>query len=253
MSSQSGSQVEVHRDEFLKLVETNDEDKCIEYINKYNDFYDAIYSLDTYGGVVKRNILMYICINKLSRVAKALIDKKCDLTFQDEYEYTALMYASSYGLYDVVAYIIDNSLDMTTRCNHKLKLSEMMFLCYKRDNNANIVKMIDKGYDIYYKNDGDESLFTEAINNGRNQVVKKLIDIDTDFINGFNTYYNKRIKNAFYDDIMKYCAAKRDTIKCEIITTMNEASPTNALYQSFHTTYAVGLVDVICDFILLKV
>ncbi|AYV79850.1 MAG: hypothetical protein Faunusvirus64_3 [Faunusvirus sp.] len=51
---------------------------------------------------------------------------------------------------------------------------------------------------------------------------------------------------------MKYCVDKRDAYKNKIIATMNDVSPTNMLYQSFHTTYAVELVDIICDFILLK-
>ncbi|AYV79853.1 MAG: hypothetical protein Faunusvirus64_6, partial [Faunusvirus sp.] len=37
-----------------------------------------------------------------------------------------------------------------------------------------------------------------------------------------------------------------------IIDAMNDASPANVLYRSFHTTYAVELVDIICDFILLR-
>ncbi|AYV79587.1 MAG: hypothetical protein Faunusvirus25_5 [Faunusvirus sp.] len=113
--------------------------------------------------------------------------------------------------------------------------------------------MIDYGYDIYYKNISKESLFTVATHYRLTEIVQKLIDINTDFIEEFNILYHlDHVKDEFYNNIIKYCVDKRGIIKREIIATMDDASPTNALYQSFHTTYVVGVVDIICDFILLR-
>jgi hypothetical protein len=118
----------------------------------------------------------------------------------------------------------------------------------------NVIRMIYRGYDIYHKNDIGESLFTRAIQYKTEEIVIKLIGIDTNFIDEFNTWYCDlwHTKDVFYYNIIKYCIDKYDGYKREIIMVMNDASPTNALYQSFHTTYAVQLVDVICDFILLR-
>ncbi|AYV79370.1 MAG: hypothetical protein Faunusvirus11_9 [Faunusvirus sp.] len=100
--------------------------------------------------------------------------------------------------------------------------------------------MIDRGYDIYYKNKNNMSLLTNAINACRYSVVKKLIDADTNFIGEFDTYcaINSLIKSDFRTNIIKYCRNKYDRYKREIIATMNDKSSTkksNALYQSFHT------------------
>ena len=233
--------MEAHRDEFIELMRTGDEDKCIEYIMKYDDFYGAI-------SIYQENMLQIACGSQLATVAMALIDRKCNLTHQNRNGSTALMYASCYGLNNVVAYIIDHSTDIATR-NSAHGTSEMMYLCARRDE-ENIIKMIEYGYDIYYKSDIKRSLFTEAIYYKLGEVVKKLMDIDTNFINELNHY--TEIKDMFYHDITKYCRDKYDAYKDTIIATMNDATSTNALYQSFHTTYAVGLVDVICDFILLQ-
>ncbi|AYV79594.1 MAG: hypothetical protein Faunusvirus25_12 [Faunusvirus sp.] len=246
--------IEAHRDKFIDLVRACNETGCLEYIAKYDDFYDAIIDNGS-----RPNMLQMVCANKLSKVAVALIDRKCNLTYQNSYGFTALMYANCYELKDIVTYIIDKSMDCTTRITTYDELSEMMYLCDYRHDVKNIIKMIDCGYNIYYKNKYHRSLFMVAIDNCLEQVVKKLVDIDTCFIDEFKQYYDTetdtdRFKNPKFDmTIMKYCVDKRDTIKREIITTMNYASPTNMLYQSFHTTYAVELVDVICDFILLPI
>ncbi|AYV79414.1 MAG: hypothetical protein Faunusvirus13_7 [Faunusvirus sp.] len=236
-----------HRDEFVSLVCKYDEIGCLEYIDKYDDFYDAV--MNNY---CRQNMLQLTCTYKLTKVAIALIDRKCDLTHQNSDGFSALMYANYYGLLNVTKYIIDKCTDYTTRTT-RYGLSEMMYLCNNRDA-TNVIKMIDRGYDIYYKNVDDRSLFTTATKfYFRNeQIIKKLIDIDTNFIKEFNTIYDdpKHKKDELYYDIAKYCTDKRDAYKCEIIVTMNDKSTTNALYQSFHTTYAVGLVDVICDFLI---
>ncbi|AYV79590.1 MAG: hypothetical protein Faunusvirus25_8 [Faunusvirus sp.] len=244
---------EVHRDEFVKLVNIGNEYKCIKYINKYNDFYDTKYcDLDLETDIA--NILIYVCKNKLSRVAIALIDKKCNLTYQDNYGYTALMMASLHELHDVVTHIINNSQDTTTRClNYGNQFSEMIYLCYRSyNNNINIIKMIDRGYDIYYKVN-NSSLFTAALQRESTNIVEKLMDKDINFADEFKTYCKfNGIEPNFYNTIVKYINGKHDTYKHTIIATMDDASPANALYQSFHTTYAVGLVDIICDFIVLR-
>ncbi|AYV79589.1 MAG: hypothetical protein Faunusvirus25_7 [Faunusvirus sp.] len=248
---------EAHRDEFIKLVDTGDEDKCIEYINKYNDFYDTIYDKWTSWGITKINILMHTCWRRLPKVAIALIGKKCNLTYHDDSRgYSALTVASINQLHDVVAHIIDNLSDTTTRFySTGSAISEMMYLCLNGNNNANIIKMINKGYDIYYHSPYSKSvtLFTTAVRYGNMDMAKKLIDIDIDFAEKIKIYYGEhKIDDNFYNRIVKYINDKRDAYKHTIIATMDDASPANALYQSFHTTYAVGLVDIICDFILLQ-
>ncbi|AYV79815.1 MAG: hypothetical protein Faunusvirus57_3 [Faunusvirus sp.] len=111
--------------------------------------------------------------------------------------------------------------------------------------------MIDRGYDIYNKNKYRDSLLRIAIGQNMIQVVKKLADVHDDFADQFKCCYKTLKKDDLYNNIIQYCDDKRDSYKHKIIATMNDASPTNALYQSFRNIYAVQLVDVICDFILL--
>ncbi|AYV79424.1 MAG: hypothetical protein Faunusvirus13_17 [Faunusvirus sp.] len=234
--------------EFVRLVRIQNEKDCLEYIAKYDGFYDA--TVDMHD---RMNMLQLACTYKLDQLAIALIDKKCNLTHQDNGGFTALAYASYHDLTHVVTYIIDKLTDRTTRTTLYLQ-SEMMYLCDCSRDTKSVIKMIDCGYDIYYKNHRNESLFTVAINCRAGEIIIKLIDIDTDFIKEFNTLYTnpKCKKNKFHHNITKYCVGKYDAYKCEIIATMNDASPTNMLYQSFRTIYAVKLVDIICDFILLR-
>ncbi|AYV79421.1 MAG: hypothetical protein Faunusvirus13_14 [Faunusvirus sp.] len=242
------SSVKTHRDEFVRLARNNDKAGCLEYINLHDDFYDAM--VNNYNWT---DVLQEVCKYKLAEVATALIDKKCYLAHQDKWGYTAIMYACCNDLNDIVTYIIDKSTTIMTRSTDQ-GVSEIMYLCMCDDEN-NVMKMMDHGYDIYHKSHRNESLFTVAIKRNSKQIVKKLIDIDTDFIEQFNTLYHThdRKKGDFYNDIAKYCVGKRNAYKHEIIATMNDASSTNMLYRSFHTTYAVQLVDIICDFLILPV
>ncbi|AYV79817.1 MAG: hypothetical protein Faunusvirus57_5 [Faunusvirus sp.] len=234
--------------EFIQLVEKRDEKACLEYIDKHDGFNDIIVD-----DALQRNMLQFVCTRELDNVAMALIDKKCDLQHQNIYGYTALMYASWNKLKNVTAYIIDRYTDTATRVTN-CGSSEMMYIC-RRDDIENTIKMMECGYDIYYKNHKNETLFTLAVDRKLIPIMKKLIDIDTHFAQEFKTLHNDphHEETGFDIDIMKYCHDKHDAYKREIIMLMNDASPTNALYQSFHTTYAVQLVDIICDFILLPI
>ena len=240
------------RTEFIILLNTGKIKECLEYIDKYDDFCDASDG--------HQNMLMSACMYQSEPVAIALIDKKCDLTYQNKNGFTALMYASCYALKNVAMYIIDNMADTTTRKIYN-GISEMMYICFDPYVDC-VIRMIDRGYDIYYKTDDNETLFTKTVFQQMEQVVKKLIDIDTNFIDEFSALYNNNppyvkdkfyIKDKFYDNIVKYCHDKYSDYKREIISAMNDTTPTNALYQSFRNTYAVELVDVICDFILLRI
>ncbi|AYV79806.1 MAG: hypothetical protein Faunusvirus55_4 [Faunusvirus sp.] len=245
--------VEAHRDAFMSLLRSEDNTGCIKYIDEHDDFYNM--KFEEYG----TNMLQWTCIYKRDKVAIALIDKKCDLTYKNGFNQTALSYALLHGQRNIAAHIIDNLQDTATRniTMHGHYVSELMMLCNYDDTN-NVIKMIDKGHDIYYETDSDKlyykSLFTIALVMHNEVIAKKLIDIDTDFIIKFKYYNNVlTISQKMRNKIMKYCADKYDAYKHKIIDTMNSASPTNALYQSFHTTYAVQLVDIICDFILLRI
>ncbi|AYV79814.1 MAG: hypothetical protein Faunusvirus57_2 [Faunusvirus sp.] len=106
---------------FAKLVCSHDEQGCLKYIDKYDDFYNAIH-IDN-----DVNMLQLACAHILNRVAIALIDKKCDLAYQNKYGLTSIMYASWYGLTNVVSYIIDKSTDITIRTTQD-GTSEIMML-----------------------------------------------------------------------------------------------------------------------------
>ncbi|AYV79364.1 MAG: hypothetical protein Faunusvirus11_3 [Faunusvirus sp.] len=240
---------------FAELVDRRDEIACLKYIGKYNTFYNSQY----YN--YSMNMLQRVCEVRLNKVAIALIDKNCDLTYQGEMGQTALIYAYNSGLQDVVTHIIDKSRDTVTRCimmndlsfYSSLSYSEMMYICAYNNkySTTHIIKMIDRGYDIHYNN-SDISLLTIAIQTNE-QIVKKLIDIDVDYVEWFDTYCRKHnFKRQIYCNIRKYSHDRYDDYKGAVIAAMNDTSPTNALYQSFRNTYAVELVDIICDFILLR-
>ncbi|AYV79851.1 MAG: hypothetical protein Faunusvirus64_4 [Faunusvirus sp.] len=158
--------IEAKRDKFVKLITTYKEQECLEYINKYDGFYSAT---DTNHNA---SMLQLACAHNADQLAIALIDKNCDLTHQNMFGHTALMYASWFKLNNVVTHIIDKLVDATTRVKSD-GTSEMMYLCWSGDAD-NVVKMIDHGYDIYYKCHYKKTLFTEAIKHSLERVVKNL-------------------------------------------------------------------------------
>ncbi|AYV79462.1 MAG: hypothetical protein Faunusvirus15_13 [Faunusvirus sp.] len=236
-------------DGFRKLARQNDEIGCLKYIDKHDNFRNIIYD-DT-------SILQYACDWRLKQVAFGLINRNCDLVFQDKrIHMTAMCHASNSGLISVVAYIIDKLPDTKTRYLFS-GTSEMMYLCNNNRNVNNILKMIKLGYDIYYKLDRhiyntrtDKSLLTAAIDAKLEPIVKKLLDINNNFIAEFNAYYDVRSlkKDEFHDNIVNYYT--KILYRQAIITEMNDVSATNMLYQSFRKIYAVDLVNIICDFII---
>jgi len=247
--------VEAKRDEFVKLVREYEEQDCIEYIAKHDGFYNAVLDYD-YGDVCKSDMLQMVCMRGLNRVAIALINKKCDLIYQDMDGWSAIMCASYKGLHDVVKLLIDNITDHTTRISFT-GLSEIMHVCISNDVD-NTLKMIDCGYDIYYKSNINntcyQSLFTVAIYHEVEKIVYRLLDTDICFADEFNILYHNptREKTEIYNNIMKYCQNIRNTYKQRIIATINDASSGNTLHYAFRNIYAIELVDIICDFIILK-
>ncbi|AYV79463.1 MAG: hypothetical protein Faunusvirus15_14 [Faunusvirus sp.] len=234
------------RDGFIKLAQTHDETACLEYINKYDNFANLICKNMS-------NMLQIACDYKLTNVAFALIDKNCDLAYRDEYGSTALMDAHTSGLHTVVARIIDKIPDITTTTFGVKKISEIMYLARYRTDADNVIKMIDRGYDVYYKTVGGVSLLTIAVDKQSHKIIKRLIDLDTYFAEQFKKYYNDKKSGFFYHTITRYCKSKRATYRDTIIAVMNDPSEHNILYQSFRKTYVVELIDIICDFLILPI
>ncbi|AYV79809.1 MAG: hypothetical protein Faunusvirus56_2 [Faunusvirus sp.] len=238
------------RDGFVELLKTHDETKCIKYIDKYDGFYNMTLSDSSIS------ILQYVCIYNLPRVARKLIDKNANVTYQNICGYTAIMYAASHDT--TVAYIIDNCNDVSTRATVDTydPMSEMMYLC-GFDQSDNIIKMIERGYDVYYETPEKLSLLKIAIHHKDKLIIKKLIDIDTDFatkfIANYKIYTGIDAEREFYLTIVKYINNKYTDYRDMIVSVMNDESPDNMLYQSFSRTYAVELADIIRDFIILQV
>ncbi|AYV79413.1 MAG: hypothetical protein Faunusvirus13_6 [Faunusvirus sp.] len=97
--------IEAKQDEYARLIKACDEKGCLEYIANDDDFHNTKY----------RGMLHLACEYRLNKVAIALIDRKCDLKYQNSYGVTALMLARYNNLEDVVAHIINNSTDTKTR------------------------------------------------------------------------------------------------------------------------------------------
>ncbi|AYV79096.1 MAG: hypothetical protein Faunusvirus2_43 [Faunusvirus sp.] len=87
-----------HARDFVDLFSLRDEMKCIEYIDKYNDFYNTNINAWT--------PLMYAIFYRKINVISKLIHKGADINYRTVYNRMPLMIACEYGTTEIVIMLI---------------------------------------------------------------------------------------------------------------------------------------------------
>ncbi|AYV79081.1 MAG: hypothetical protein Faunusvirus2_28 [Faunusvirus sp.] len=187
-----------HANEFKQLIHTESEIKCVEYIDKYNDFYDTI------AGIWSP--LTYACNYEKFKVVYKLLDVGADINLSVS-GWNALMYVSYLGNIDVAT------------------------------------ELLRRGANINYKNSRYSSALSIACTYGRDQLAAILIKMGADFVELLD-YYNICFKTVHIIQSI------RDVYRQRIIAIIDGKSGDNAMAVSFRTTYAVGVVDIIAEFII---
>ncbi|AYV79379.1 MAG: hypothetical protein Faunusvirus11_18 [Faunusvirus sp.] len=204
--------------EFREIV-YNDHNKsvrCLEYIDKYDNFYDTFSS----GGF---SALILACANGLELVAYKLIDRGAKVNIKCSSGHTPLSVAIRYGnmsqpqYTNLIRTLIKNGADVSTIQYEK------SILLYA------LLKFVDR------------------------EIVMMLIEAGADYVDAFDkikqiklTRYNN-IDDKYICELIEYI---KDRYRKQIILTIDDTSPDNQLFKSFRTTYVSGVINIITNFIL---
>ncbi|AYV79095.1 MAG: hypothetical protein Faunusvirus2_42 [Faunusvirus sp.] len=126
-----------HADEFVNLVRCGNEKECIEYINKYDDFYHT--QIDGW------NSIMYAIGYKHINVIKELIRKGINLNQKTRDGNTVLMLAYFYYSEDVVIMLIKAGADFINMINNYIVYSKhpKIIQCVREVYRQRIISVID--------------------------------------------------------------------------------------------------------------
>ncbi|AYV79671.1 MAG: hypothetical protein Faunusvirus35_10 [Faunusvirus sp.] len=88
-----------HANEFMKLMQYKSDKECIEYINRYNDFYDV--------PVRRWNSLMHAIVFKRKNLVTELIRKGANVNYKSPSGKTCLALTCIYRYEDIVIILIE--------------------------------------------------------------------------------------------------------------------------------------------------
>ncbi|AYV79055.1 MAG: hypothetical protein Faunusvirus2_2 [Faunusvirus sp.] len=187
--------------QFCQLVYNKDEKKCIEFINRYTNFYNTCVDCEVWS---KMTPFIYACYNSLANVAIALLDRGSNINHVTEFGSSALMYAASAHDYVIVKMLLDRGADVNILNNCKLSaLSYRMSdeLLEKMINKIIYTDNIFEYYDIHknmhdkatgfmrnrYRNTiimaiNDTTTYNELARSFATTYVPQLVDIICEFI-----------------------------------------------------------------------
>ncbi|AYV79094.1 MAG: hypothetical protein Faunusvirus2_41 [Faunusvirus sp.] len=186
-----------HAETFINMIryKTIVEKECFEYIDKYNDFYNA-YTPNGWSP------LRYACFSNCEQIAYKLIGVGADINSCNDGKVSPLMWA-------------------TINTNAKM-----------------VTELIRLGADVNYNSIHHNSALMIALNE---QIIITLIKAGAYFLDVIGIYTRY--------DTPKVRQCIRDIYSQHIISVI-DAKDDNALAVSFRTTYAIGLVDIIGEFII---
>ncbi|AYV79531.1 MAG: hypothetical protein Faunusvirus20_14 [Faunusvirus sp.] len=258
-----GNTAQAQQDKFLKLLYSHDsENECIKYIYSHNIFHENsfIFSDILARGYKQLAEIFYYNIRNTSTVQDVLnvhINKKSE---KQIYRDNPLSLVISLGLERMAIDMINIGAD----CNSTSVIYGtplMSSIVFGLPDVATI--LIDKMANINAQVGNGMSALTLAITCRYYDVAKQLIDCGADLwptlihlvprvdIGDNKLFYNinNDVINIYQGNkmILNYIRVKyRNKIKCIASESHND----NALYQSFQTTYVVGIIDLITDYIL---
>ncbi|AYV79501.1 MAG: hypothetical protein Faunusvirus18_6 [Faunusvirus sp.] len=258
----------------IKAMFYGHDDACIQLINQYKTFYDTYIDHNGYIGI---NPLIGACIYDKADIAHLLIVNGCDLRRCNYNDENILIFACRYDRISIVKDIIktghidintrgeygqtplsimciDNCLDIITEflnnganvnCVNIYGDTPLMYAVKRYGNEGTIIELIRRGADVNILNKSKSSalslLASFAQYNG-DKYILLLIEAGAHFVDHIDN-----IRKCKYTNVLNCIANK---YKTAVIDTIDDMSSDNALYCSFRTTYAVGLVDIICGYVV---
>jgi hypothetical protein len=221
------------------IMSTECEAECLQYIDKYRDFYNTqVYFVDTW----RASAIIFASYFRYDLVVLRLIANGADINITDSYGDTALIDSCYHGRYDVALKLIDRNANINiARCNKRTALS---MLCSGPANQQQLdvaTALIDRGVDINVF-DGHDTPLTHACLADNSELAIKLIDSGAQFVK-----YIEKIKTRNCSQIIDYIIKKYNE---SIFAAMNDEQPNNMFATSFKKTYVPQLVNIIVAFIL---
>ncbi|AYV79698.1 MAG: hypothetical protein Faunusvirus39_7 [Faunusvirus sp.] len=209
---------------------------ALALINSYKNIFCPGYKTDSTinnDELAPINPLLLSCYHDRPDISIALIDRGVYLNIQysDFYNRSPLYYACQNNRANVVTALIKNGANI-----HIVDADDVTPLyaacCYKNDIIAML--LIDSGADINFKTIHGNSAFDMAC------VQKMYRSITYMLMHGADS-------NISLDDGVKQHIFNE--YKSQILATINNTAD-NPMKLSFRTTYAIDIIDLICDFIL---
>ncbi|AYV79532.1 MAG: hypothetical protein Faunusvirus20_15 [Faunusvirus sp.] len=111
--------------EFSKLIEREDDAVCIEYIERYTDFYDC--EINIYAGF--NSPIIYACANNREPIVVALIKHGADVTKSTETGCTILHYAALKGMNTVIKEILQRDTNKNINLPALYNYTALSYAC----------------------------------------------------------------------------------------------------------------------------
>ncbi|AYV79084.1 MAG: hypothetical protein Faunusvirus2_31 [Faunusvirus sp.] len=163
------------------------------------------------------------------------------------YGWTPLKSACYYDLKNIVFKLLDKNVDINLEIDTYVRTTLMYAVTHCNSNDI-LIELIRRGANVNYKNRHDESALVVALlltMYAEKAIIliragAEFIDLIDDHIVKYNNHkVMKYIRNIYQQKIIAVIDAER-----------TDKSDDNAMATSFRTTYAVGVVDIISEFII---
>ncbi|AYV79533.1 MAG: hypothetical protein Faunusvirus20_16 [Faunusvirus sp.] len=129
-----------HVFEFIDLVKTGDEVRCIDYIDKYTDFYNTEVYTSTFVYVSKSVPLMIASRAGLDKVVAKLLAKNVDVNYREQYGWNTLLYACRDGFKSIVCMLLDGGINVHSKSDYGYTALHIAMIYSKYDIAVEIVK-----------------------------------------------------------------------------------------------------------------
>ncbi|AYV79003.1 MAG: fibronectin type 3 and ankyrin repeat domains protein 1-like [Faunusvirus sp.] len=205
--------------------------------------------------------LMSACKYNSTTTAIRLINKhKCDKHMRDYKQQTALSIAIQYGSFDIARHLVVKHHIWELNIPDVNGDTPFMIAC-RRASYEFIAFMIYKGVDINIKNKANNSALSYAIDY-QPEVCTLLLNHGADFIHVFETIHNSKfkgsdkirlcLKNKYRDAIIHIINNNKTGFKKQFnkLLLFVKYKKHHPLYVSFKKTYAVDIIDIICNYII---
>jgi len=210
-------------------------EKCIQHIDQYPKYYNSYYKNE----YTEYNPVIVACIWNNIDVVTKLLGKKIFLNAKSTFSGRAALHIACQDLYtDIALKLIRAGADVNITDSYDS--TPLHYSCQVAVEYI-AIELIQHGADVNMVNQARYTPFEIACRNNVESLAIYMMDHGAKFYDYIdNPDINKctKVQQYIYD---KYRAG--------LISVINDVND-NPLKLSFQTTYAIGIIDIICDFII---